>query len=301
MAIEIIRVTEELRTQFEAYCLAYGAEHDSSYLPGRDVTLSEEHPSYMAVKDGEMIGAVSLMRTENFLSVGKGRFSIFHTRTGLPGVYQDLLGAIRAHVQDLQFIYLFIPESKADMAKVLEKLGFKVERYSFILERSGPALPDPLFPEGISVVPVDPDDGDGISQFVDCINQEFKELAGHTPSSIEYMQTWFRDEGYIKNGICLLKKGQEAIGTIAMMHDMDEMSAGEIMAFGILGKYRGQDLGRNLFRYGFNFLIEEGLDPVYLSVNGENRGAIRLYESEGFQITDSVVCYSLNMEKELQG
>ena len=301
MAIEIIRVTEDLRPQFEAYCLKYGAEHDSSYLPGRDVTLSEEHPSYMALEDGEMIGAVSLMRTENFLSVGKGRFSIFHTKTGLPGIYQDLLSAIWPHVQDLQFIYLFIPETKADMAKVLEMLGFAVERYSFILERGGLTLPEPIFPEGMEVIPLGPDDGDGIKQFVDCINEEFKELAGHTRSTVEYMRTWFDDEGYIKNGICLLKMGQEPIGTIAMMHDMDEITAGEIMAFGILKKYRGKELGRKLFRYGFNFLINEGLTPVYLSVNGENRGAIRLYESEGFQITDSVVCYSMNPDKDLPG
>lgn len=300
MTMEIIPVTHELQPNFEAYCLKYGTEHDGSYLHGRDIVISEEHPSYAAFEGGEMIGAVSLMRTKNFLSVGKGRFSVFHARTGDPAVYVRLLEAIRPHTLDLNSIYLFIPEARVDVAQILGELGFAVERYSFILVRGGPTLPAPVFPEGVEVIPLGSDDLVGIRQFVDCINEEFKELAGHTPSSVEYMQTWFEDGGYIKNGICLLKMGQDPIGTIAMMHDMDEMSAGEIMAFGILEKYRGQDLGRNLFRFGFNFLIEKGLEPVYLSVNGENRGAIRLYEREGFKITDSVVCYSMDPEKDLQ-
>lgn len=300
MAIDIIRVTEEFRPQFEKYCLEYGPEHDSSYLPGRDVMISDDHPSYLALESGEILGAVSLMRSENFLRVGKGRFSIFHSSTGEALIYAKLLEAIRPHMRDLRSVYLFIPETRASVADILRELGFEVERYSFILERGGPALVDPVFPKGIDVVPLGPDDYEGMRQFVDCINEEFKDLAGHVPSSVEYIQTWFEDKGYIENGICLLRKGQEAIGTIAMMHDVDEMSAGEITAFGILADYRGRDLGRNLFRYGFNFLIDMGLEPIYLAVNGENRGAIRLYESESFTIQDSVVCYSMDPGSKLR-
>jgi mycothiol synthase len=255
----------------------------------------------LALESGEIIGAVSLMRTENFVKVGKGRFSIFHARTGLPAIYRELLRAIRPHTWDLQNIYLFIPETRADVGKILEKLGFRVERYSFILERSGPTLPAPVFPAGMEVIPLGFEDIGEINQFVDCINEEFKELAGHTPSTVDFMLTWFEDASYIPGGICLLKEGEQPIGTIVMMHDLDEMTAGEIMAFGILETYRGRDLGRNLFRYGFNFLIDQGLEPVYLAVNGENRGAIRLYESEGFSISDSVVCYSMDPGRAFQG
>ena len=81
------------------------------------------------------------------------------------------------------------------------------------------------------------------------------------------------------------------------MRDLDNPMAGEILAFGILKEYRGKDLGRNLLKYGINFLIEKGLDPLILSVNGENHGAIRLYESEGFQLTESVVCYALDINE----
>ena len=93
--------------------------------------------------------------------------------------------------------------------------------------------------------------------------------------------------------MCLLKKEHDPVGTISMTQDLDDMDAGEIMAFGILEKYRGLDLGRNLLRYGINYLIGKGLKPIILSVNGENHGAINLYEKEGFNLTESVVCYAL--------
>ena len=294
---KIIPVEQNNQDQLYEYCAQYGAEHDASYIPGRDFKISKEHPSFLLMEGGNVSGAISLMRTKNFLSVGKGRFSIFHSRTGDPDDYGALLDAIWPHLDDLRSVYLFIPDEKKEVAVVLEGMDFQVERFSFILERGGIPLPDPVFPDEIDIYQLTPDDREGMSQFADCINEEFKDLAGHTPSSVDFIQTFFEDVGYIEGGLCLLKKGQEPIGTIGLMHDVENMAAGEIMAVGVLEAYRGLGLGRNLLRYGYNFLINQGLDPVILSVNGENRGAIRLYESEGFQLTESVICYNIDPQR----
>lgn len=293
MTADIIRVDKDNQGQLYDYCSKYAKEHDSSYVPGRDFDLSEEHPSYLLIESGQVAGAVSLMRTKRFLSVGKGRFSIFHANNGDPVVYKKLLHAIRPHMDDLQNVFMFIPEKKEETAEILRELGFEIERFSFVLERNEPALAEPVFPEGITVYPLGPTDQEGINQFAACLNEEFKELAGHTPSTGEDIQTWFEDQSHIEGGMCLLKDEQEPVGTISMMRDLDDMDAGEIGAFGILEKYRGQDLGRNLLRYGINYLIGKDLKPIILSVNGENHGAIKLYEKEGFILTESVVCYSL--------
>ena len=293
MAVDIIRVDKDNQGQLYDYCSKYAIEHDSSNVPGRDFDLSEEHPSYLLMENDQVVGAVSPMRTKRFLSVGKGRFSIFHANNGDQAVYKKLLEAILPHMDDLQNVFMFIPEKNEGSAGILNELGFEIERYSFILERSEPALAEPVFPEGFAVYPLDPTDQEGMSQFAACINEEFKELAGHTPFKAEDIQTWFEDQSYIEDGICLLKKGQEAVGSISLMRDLDDKDAGEILALGILEKYRGLDLGRNLLRYGINFLIEKDLKPIILSVNGENHGAINLYEKEGFNLTESVVCYAL--------
>ncbi len=297
MAKEILRINQNNQALLYDYSTQFGAEHDASYIPGRDFQFSAEHPSYLLVEGDQVLGAVSLMRTEHFLSIGKARFSIFHTRTGAREDYTALMDAIRPHLEDLKSIYLFIPEGKKVVAGILEGLEFEVERYSFILERGGSLLPEPVFPDGISVYPLTQDNQEGLVRFADCINEEFKDLAGHAPSSAEYIQNFFKDQGHIRDGICLLKRGQEPIGTIVMMHDVENMSAGEIGGLGIIEKYRGMELGRNLLRYGYNFLINHGLDPVILSVNGENHGALSLYQKEGFILTESVVCYSLSQDK----
>lgn len=293
MANKIIPVELENQQQLYDYCAEHGAEHDSSYLPGRDFELGAEHPSYLLLDSGKVVGAVSLMRTSRFLSVGKGRFSIFHSVLGSREAYGYLLEAVRPHFQDLKSAYLFIPEQNQRTAGILEELGFQVERYSFILERRGPSLPAPVLPEGIYIQSLSKEDQDELRQFADCVNEEFKEMAGHTPSSADFIQSYFDDPCYLEDGVCLLKKGAEAIGTIVMMRDVDNPEAGEIMGFGVLPEQQGLGLGRNLFRYGFNFLIDRGFQPVVLAVNGENHNALKLYQSEGFQLTESVVCYSL--------
>lgn len=293
MTITIKKVTGDEKTRLIDYAAVYGIEHDGSYLPGRDFELSQETPSYLLLDDGDVIGAVSLMRTKRFLSVNKGRFSIFHSKTGEPENYARLLNAIRPEIEDLQSVFMFIPEKRTGTAEILTGLDFEIERYSFVLEYNEPVLLAPIFPEDIYVYPLDPSDQEGISQFATCLNEEFKDLAGHSPSSAEDIQPWFEDQSYLEGGLCLLKKREDAIGTIALYRDLDDMKAGEIGAFGILEGFRGQDLGRNLLRYGINFLYGNELSPVVLSVNGENHGAIKLYKNEGFNLTESVVCYAL--------
>ena len=295
--MEIIQVKQENQERLFKYSSKYGPEHDSSFLPGRDFSVTHEHPSYLLVDAGQTIGAVSLMRTPRFLGAGKGRFSILHSNRGRESDYARLLGAIRPHFQGLREVFLFLPEHQDQTAKILAGLGFQVERFSFVLQRSGPALPEPVFPEGVYVQPLSSGDRDGIRRFSACLNQEFKGLAGHTPSSPEDIASWFADQSYLENGLCLLIKGGEAIGTIAMMKDVDDQGAGEILAFGILPGQQGKGLGRSLFRYGFNFLLKWGLTPVFLAVNGENHTALKLYRSEGFHLIESVVCHSFQISR----
>ena len=294
MTWKLIKVTEENESSLMQYCADHGGEHDGSYLPGRDFRISGEYPSFLLVEDKKVLGAVCLMRTKRFLSVNKGRFSIFHSVLNIENVYNQLLEGIRPHLKDLHSVYLFIPEEKQETRAILKKLGFQIERYSFVLERRGDELAEFSFPDGYTVHQINPSDQMGISQFAACLNEEFKELAGHTPSTGEDIQTWFEESSHLEGGLCLLKKGQEPIGTISMMRDIENLEAGEILAFGILEKYRGLELGRTLLQYGINFLIEKNLNPLILSVNGENHKAIRLYETEGFLLTESFVCYTLN-------
>ena len=117
MVADIIRVDKDNQRQLYDYCSKYAIEHDSSNVPGRDFDLSEEHPSYLQMENDQAVGAVSLMRTKRFLSVGKGRFSIFHANNGDLAVYKKLLEAILPHIDDLQNVFMFIPEKKRSFGR----------------------------------------------------------------------------------------------------------------------------------------------------------------------------------------
>ncbi|TFG48930.1 MAG: GNAT family N-acetyltransferase [Anaerolineales bacterium] len=294
MDLRIERVNQTNEPQLLRYSAEHGPEHDGSFLPGRDFAISQEYPSYLLLKDETAVGAVTLMQTPRYLSVKKGRFSIFHSVLNTEGSYQQLLDAIRAHFRDLKSVYLFLAEKKQASAAIMLQLGFQIERFSFVLEKEGVDLKDLTFPDGYTIQQLDPSDQVGISQFAQCVNEEFSELAGHTPSTAEDIRTWFDDETYLKGGICLLKWNQEPVGTMCMMREIENPQAGELIAFGIISQHRGLGLGRKLLRYAVDFANSQGLNPTILSVNAENKSALKLYQSEGFILTESVVCYALD-------
>jgi mycothiol synthase len=294
MSMRLERVIEPGDARLIRYCAEHGAEHDSSYLPGRDFTISPETPAFLLWDHGTVVGAVVLMRTARYLSAGRGRFSILHSVRGTQEAYAELLAAIRPHCSDLRSVYLFVPEQKQDTAAILARLGFHIERYSFVLERGGAVAAEVRFPDGVAVHHLDPSDRVGLSDFARCLNEAFRELAGHTDSSADDIRAWFDEEGYLEGGICLLRRLQEPAGTVWVMREAENRMAAEVGAFGIVDRHRGLGLGRSLLRYACSFAAGMGLDPVILSVNAENEAALRLYRSEGFVLTETVVCYALD-------
>jgi len=292
MKIEIISRTNQ--ALLLSYCEEHHAEHDPSYLPGRDFDLTADHPAYLLMQDGTAVGAVVLMRSERYVYAQKGRFSIFHSVLGTREAYSELLDAVRPHFHGLKSVFLFIPDTKPGTSVILEQLGFNIERFSVVLESEQSVQEEVHFPDGYNIQPLKPSDRTGIQQFSRCINDAFSELAGHTDSNPDFIRSWFDDENYLEGGICLLKMNQEPVGTVAVMRDTETLEGGELFAFGIIKTHRGLGLGRQLLRWGSSFAHNYGLNPVILSVNAENERALRLYESEGFVVTEKLICYALD-------
>jgi mycothiol synthase len=292
--LRVERVTEANEARLISYCAEYGSEHDASFLPGRDLPISAEHPAFLLLQGEAVVGAVVLMRSRRYESVRKGRFSILHSVLGTQEAYSALLGAIRPHFRALRSVYLFIPETKHDTAAILTRLGFRIERSSFVLQSSTAVVEEVLFPDGYAVQHLGPSDQVGLSQFAQCVNEAFCELAGHTDSTAADIRALFDDEGYIEGGICLLRRNQDPVGTVCLMRDAENAQAGELLALGVVNEHRGRGLGKRLLRYARSFAAGKGLDPVILSANAENETALRLYKTEGFVVTETTVCYALD-------
>ena len=291
MTIEKVTQTNELL--LNRYAIARGAEHDDSFLPGRDFGLTPDHPAYLLMDDQGVAGAAVLIRTKRYVEAGKGRLAILHSVLNTPEAYAMLLDALRPHFYGLGRVYLFLPQEKTATAAILAGLGFQIERYSFVLQREDGEVAEPAFPEGYAVRHLTRGDSQGIADFADCVNLAFRELAGHTESAPEDIRAWFDEAFYLDGGICLLTHNGEPVGTVCIGRETETPGAAEISALGLIPAQRGRGLGRAILRYATSFALQHRLTPVILSVNAENDKAVRLYESEGFVLVQSMVCYAL--------
>jgi mycothiol synthase len=63
----------------------------------------------------------------------------------------------------------------------------------------------------------------------------------------------------------------------------DGQVVGEVKLVGVHPEFRGRGLGRELVRWGVAQVRERGAQDVLLAVEGENVGALRLYQALGFR------------------
>ena len=69
----------------------------------------------------------------------------------------------------------------------------------------------------------------------------------------------------------------------------------EISNLGVEEKYRNKGIGTELLNFIKNKAIENNCTDLYLTVNEENKNAIKLYEKFGFRIKN--IAYSMQIEK----
>jgi mycothiol synthase len=73
------------------------------------------------------------------------------------------------------------------------------------------------------------------------------------------------------------------VGSVASAVADEGRPTGEVKLVGVRREARGRGLGRELVRWGVAAVRERGVGDVFLSVEGENAGALGLYESLGFR------------------
>jgi ribosomal protein S18 acetylase RimI-like enzyme len=232
------------------------------------------------------------MCTPRYLQARRGRFSFFHCVEPSHHAYSLLFNAIQRHFDGLDSVYLFLPEDRRAAAEALAQLRFAIERYSYIMKIDNVSPSGLVVPEGLTLLPIHASDEHSARLFAEAINVNFRELAGHVPMHPDLVREWIEEDTYLEDGIALLLEGSRAVGTVGVMRDSEDHGSGEIMALSVAKDHRGQGLGRLLLRHAVCFATWRGLRPVFLSLNAENCAALRLYQAEGFSVTDTMVCHS---------
>ena len=296
--MQTVRVSPANVDLFVDYCHRFAKAHDDSFLPDESFSSNEEYPAYLLLSDENVIGAACLIRDKQFLDAKKGRLMIFHSTQTSLAAYSTLLQAILPHTDRLDFIYLFIPEEKADTRQVWEQLGFFVERYSYLLKREAASLAEFNLPAGFGFRIVTEAQHELIAHFADLLNLNFANTAGHVKATRAQIADDLHDPLYLPGGLKLLYHDDTPIGTIHICKGEEEDQAASIEKLSVHPAFRNRGLGRVLLKEGVNFALSNGLRVVYLSVNAENESAVRLYVSEGFVKTSVMVCYRMDVGRE---
>lgn len=293
------RLTKERIQEFRSYCKKFRNDVDDSFLTDQDLQnfqCNHENPTYLLNDEQGVVGAASLMIDDYFIRGKKGRFRIFHSTKNTVEAYGMLKDAMLTHTSEIDRFFLFLRGENQTGRQIFNKLGFKIERYSFVLDRPNKPVEKTDFPEGYELRNFEFNRDEEIWCAVR--NEAFATLAGsETPLTVGQVKKMEAEDGYIEEGLKLLYFNDKPVGLLRLTEEQHE---GEnhlfIHQIAVLPSHQGKGLGRNLVRSGIQFGRKQGLFKSFLTVNAENEKAVNLYLAEGFQRNETVVCYNYNLK-----
>jgi mycothiol synthase len=150
---------------------------------------------------------------------------------------------------------------------------------------SGPALPEPVFPAGISVRTFEPGRDDAAWLAVNAAAfAHHPEQGGLTQRDLDdrKAEPWFDPAGFF-----VAERAGELVGFHwTKVHD-EQPPHGEVYVVGVSPRAQGGGLGRLLTLAGLSYLASRGLREVILYVEADNAPAIAVYSRLGFTHTDA--------------
>ena len=181
------------------------------------------------------------------------------------------------------FVRLFASAWSDDsrLHAVIDRAGFELVRRSYRMEIAlGDTVPEPSWPEGISVRTAQPDD----VRTVYAVHQEtFEDHWEHEPMPFEEWEHMLvRTQEFRPELWFLAEDGGEVAGVALCKQREPETEIGVIEIIGVRRPWRRRGLGRALLVHAFRELRRAGFRCASLGVDADSlTGAHRLYESAG--------------------
>lgn len=297
--MRIEELKNNMADEFKLYCKSFRMELDDSYLEDEELEnfeLNEENPTYTLLdEEDKIIGAASLVIDDYFKRGRKGRIRILHTVETKFEAYRLMFETILKKAKDIDKIFYFVPEKNAALQEILQKLSFKVERHSYLLEREALVVTEPIFPEGYELRPLV--FGRDEHLWCEVRNESFAKLSGHeTPVTPEMISKMQYSDAHLEDGMMILYHNSRPVGIIRAAKELHKNEPHTYIGLiAVKPEYQGTGLGRSLLRAGLKFGAEKGLPKALLTVNGENDKAISLYLGEGFRKELKLSCFNYDL------
>jgi mycothiol synthase len=278
------------------YLRKHRYEHDESFLSEDDLSefdISKDICLVARDQRGTIIAVFSVMKNL--------RVRIFHCTTNEKNVYRMLHREMVRLLSDSDFpegsaLTLFLPDTCDELLNFLKtQLGYQYERSVYVLERECAPIDPPKFPDGLILKDARfPEDA---SRWAEIRNRAFSELKGSHPRSAEEFVSIASESWHVPRLCISAEMENKTLGIIRAVRDEQPDRAWAFIGpIAVEREYRGGGIGRALLRETVRRAQDEFGLPASLCVNADNRDALKLYEQEGFKISDSVeaLVYPLN-------
>jgi mycothiol synthase len=172
---------------------------------------------------------------------------------------------------------------------VILRSGFNLIRHSYRMRIDfAEAPPAPVWPDGITLRPFDPDRDLEAVAWAD--REAFRDHWGFSErpfeQEVQMFRHWLTEPRFDASLWFVAMHGDEVAGISLCDSATDEdPDQGWVGSLGVLRPYRKQGLGLALLRHSFGELYRRGRQAVGLGVDAFNlTGALRLYERAGMRV-----------------
>ncbi len=267
--------------QFDKFLGPDGLEHKlADRVLARDCLV-------LAFLDGEAVGfgvAWVIVESASFWAMTRVGVRESHRRRGVgEALAREVVARARrlappdrpAEIAGAAWMPMDAAESMA------RKLGFAPERVFWMMDRprGGAAAPD--WPVGTTWRTYDGSD-EFVREWTAIYNDSFANHYRFLRSTEEDARRIASGPHFRPDGLLLAYREGACAGFCRIeLHE----TRGEIGTLGTAHAARGIGLGRALLRWGVEWLERHTTLPVTLLVDGENENALRLYRTEGFEVS----------------
>ncbi|MDT7536726.1 MAG: mycothiol synthase [Actinomycetota bacterium] len=239
-----------------------------------EAMLAVEDSENLVVDDGGLVGFVDLAANGELETVVDPAYA------GARELHGELLawGVQRARERGIGRLEHWSGTTPTSAAPVLRAAGFGEARTMWRMHRDlTGALPEPVWPSGVSVRPFDLErDGREVWQVV---MSSFAGSYGSHPRPYEQWVLLALNGGY--DVVCALE--DDVIIGVATTGPRG--GDGHVGQLGVLPEHRGRGLALALLHECFRRDAATGYAATTLTVDGENSTARRLYEKAGMRVT----------------
>lgn len=282
---------------------AYVAHASDAFDAARDLSLAELDGRAVAVTDREWVDATDGVRVYRV----RGWVDPAYRRRGIGTVLlADNERRVRqlatSHTTDRpRVIGLGTNEHNAGARALAERFGFRPARWFFDMERSidGDLPPAPPMPAGLEVRPATAADA---RRIWDADHEAFRDHWGGHDDSDANFRRWLDSPEFDPSLFIVAYDGDEvAAGVLNAIYPEENealgLQRGWLDSVFTRRPWRRRGLARALIVRSLHLLRERGMTGAVLGVDAENpSGALGLYESTGFAVTEKSAAWRKPME-----